>query len=63
VGFGSFKPSTLYVSVFLTEDQDVSSHLLLQHHARLPATIFLTMVIKDEPSETVGKPPIKYFPL
>jgi hypothetical protein len=40
---------------------DVSSWLLLQNHACLPLCFLPAKVIIDQPSETVRKPPTKFF--
>jgi hypothetical protein len=52
----------LFLCLFLLSvDQDVSSQLLLQPHACLPAAVLPSMMAMGSASETVSKPPIKCF--
>ena len=40
---------------------NVSSQLLLQHRAYLPAFMLVVMIVTDSTSETLSKPSIKCF--
>lgn len=40
---------------------DVSSELLLQHHAYLPAVMFPALMETDEPPEAVSEPQLNAF--
>ena len=55
-GFEVSKPQAIPSFIFLylvLMDQDVSSHLLLHHHAYLPAAMFPVVIDTDSPSGTV----------
>jgi hypothetical protein len=46
---------SLYLGL-LSVDEDVSSQLLLQHHAWLPDAMLPAMMAMHTPSEPIGKP-------